>query len=220
MRVLVLEDDAETLQSLTTGLRLAGHTVHPAPDVPAALSLLGETDLDAAVLDLVVPGGSGFEVLEAIRRSAPAVRVLLLTARGEAADRVAGLDRGADDYLVKPFSFAELVARLRALERRGSGDATLLVRREVCVDLLTRVASARGRRLDLTPLELSLLSALVRAQGEPLDRSTLLRAIWGYDFDPGTNVVEVHINRLRRKLEGAGLASALRTLRGRGYVLD
>lgn len=217
--MLALEDDLETLNALLAGLRLEDHVVFGAADVQSALLVIESTSLDAAVLDVGVPGGSGLDVLAFLRRTAPSVRVLLLTARSETSDRVAGLDGGADDYLVKPFSFAELAARLRALERRAPA-TTLLTRGEVRIDLLGRNAFAAGVRLDLTRLEFALLVALARAQGEPLGRSALLREIWGYDFDPGTNLVEVHVNRLRRKLEGAGRDRALRTLRGRGYVLE
>ena len=130
-----------------------------------------------------------------------------------------GLDRGADDYLVKPFAFAELVARLRALIRRSEASVTELRVGSLRIDLLARIALAGAKRIDLTPIEFSLLAALARGAGEPHDRSALLREVWGYDFDPGTNVVEVHVNRLRRKLEDAGAASVLKTVRGRGYCL-
>jgi two-component system OmpR family response regulator len=176
-------------------------------------------DFDVAVLDVVVPQGSGLDVLAAIRASARPARVLMLTARGETADRIEGLDRGADDYLVKPFAFAELVARLRALIRRSEARVTELRVGSLRIDLLGHSAFAGAKRIDLTPIEFSLLAALARGAGEPHDRSALLREVWGYDFDPGTNVVEVHVNRLRRKLEDAGAASVLKTVRGRGYCL-
>jgi two-component system OmpR family response regulator len=219
MRVLVLEDDRETLDALRSGLVNEGHEIAAAADAPAALALVDACELDAAVLDLGVPGGSGFDVLAQLKLRRPSARVLLLTARGEVSDRVAGLDRGADDYLVKPFSFAELAARLRAFERRRQDAVTQLVVGELHLDLLRRHALAGGRRIDLTPLEFGLLAALVRAHGEPLSRSSLLREIWGYDFDPGTNVVEVHVNRVRRKLEAAGVRDLVRTVRGRGYAV-
>jgi two-component system OmpR family response regulator len=164
-----------------------------------ALALVGAESFDAAVLDIALPDGSGYEVLTAIRGRGPAVQVLMLTARGSVEERVEGLDRGADDYLVKPFSFAELAARLRALDRRVVPTATLL-------------------RLELTPTEFSLLAALLRERGAPLSRRALLREVWGYEFDPGTNVVDVHVNRLRRKLEDRGLDDVIRTVRGSGYA--
>jgi two-component system OmpR family response regulator len=219
MRVLLLEDDTETLEALRKGLARDGHEVAAVGDAPSALALVEAREFDAAVLDIGVPGGSGFDVLAALRRRRASARVLLLTARGDVADRVAGLDRGADDYLVKPFSFAELAARLRALERRRQDEETEFVVAGLRLDLLRRSAFASGRPLSLTPLEFGLLAALVRADGEPQSRSALLRELWGYDFDPGTNVVEVHVNRVRRKLEDAGVRGLVRTVRGRGYAV-
>jgi len=131
---------------------------------------------------------------------------------------VAGLDRGADDYLVKPFSFAELAARVRALGRRAQPEATRLAWGALELDLLRRSAHVGKTRLDLTQTEFSLLAALLRAGGDPIGRRDLLREVWGVRFDPGTNVVDVHVNRLRRKLEDAGLAALIRTVRGRGYA--
>src|SRR5262249_3708621 len=145
-------------------------------------------------------------------------QVLMLTARGRVEDRVEGLDRGADDYLVKPFSFAGLAARLRALDRRPKPSATELRTEDLALDLLRRTASVRGERLDLTPTEFSLLAALLRERGAAISRRALLREVWGYEFDPGTNVVDVHVNRLRRKLEDRGLENVIRTVRGSGYA--
>jgi len=141
-----------------------------------------------------------------------------LTARGSIEDRVEGLDRGADDYLVKPFSFLELAARLRALERRHYAPTTRLVRGGLELDLVARIATAGTQRLPLTPTEFSLVVALLQAQGAPVTRRQLLREVWGYDFDPGTNVVDVCVNRVRRKLEDAGISEGVRTIRGQGYA--
>lgn len=193
MRILLLEDDQETAEALVKGLAQEGHDVSAARDVAAASQWIATTSFDAAVLDVMVPGGSGYDVLALLRRREPRVPALMLTARGAVEDRVAGLDQGADDYLVKPFSFAELAARVRALARRAQPEAT---------------------RLALGTLELDLL----RARGDAVSRRELLREVWGLRFDPGTNVVDVHVNRLRRKLEDAGLSSVIRTVRGQGYA--
>jgi DNA-binding response OmpR family regulator len=213
MRILLLEDDHETAEALVKGLAQEGHDVQAAADVEGARRSLAATSFDAAVLDVMVPGGSGYDVLALLRSQEPRVPVLMLTARGAVEDRVAGLDRGADDYLVKPFSFAELAARVRALGRRAQPEATRLA-----FDLLRRSAHVGETRLDLTQTEFSLLAALLRAGGDPIGRRDLLREVWGVRFDPGTNVVDVHVNRLRRKLEDAGLAALIRTVRGRGYA--
>jgi DNA-binding response OmpR family regulator len=186
--------------------------------VQTALALIAGPPFDAAVLDLMVPGGSGYDVLEALRRQEPRVPALLLTARSAVEDRVLGLDRGADDYLVKPFSFPELAARVRALGRRGAEAPVRLRTGGLELDLLRRHALAGGARLDLTQIEFALLAALLRANGEVVSRRELLREVWNLSFDPGTNVVDVHVNRLRRKLEDAGLTAVVRTVRGQGYA--
>jgi two-component system OmpR family response regulator len=213
-----VEDDRETAGALGRGLRREGHRVSVAGDAPAALGFLDAEAFDVAVLDLTLPRGSGYEVLERVRAERRSMRVLILTARGSVGDRVEGLDKGADDYLVKPFSFAELAARLRALERRGESEPTELRMGALRLDLIRGVATAGERRIDLTPVELRLLACLLRAGGEAVGRRELLREVWGYDFDPGTNVVDVHVGRLRRKLEDADLPGLVRTLRGRGYA--
>jgi two-component system OmpR family response regulator len=142
----------------------------------------------------------------------------MLTARGAVEDRVAGLDQGADDYLVKPFSFAELAARVRALARRAQPEATRLSLGTLELDLLRHSAHVGETRLELTQTEFALLATLLRASGDAVSRRELLHEVWGLRFDPGTNVVDVHVNRLRRKLEDAGLASTIRTVRGQGYA--
>jgi two-component system, OmpR family, response regulator len=218
LNILLLEDDSETASAVEKGLSLEGHRVCVAARARAALDLIAGETFDVAVLDVAVPDGSGYDVLAALRASASPTQVLMLTARGSVADRVEGLDRGADDYLVKPFSFAELAARLRALDRRPKPRATELRSDALALDLIRRTVTVRGERLDLTPTEFSLLAALLRERGAPLSRRALLREVWGYEFDPGTNVVDVHVNRLRRKLEDRGLAEVIRTVRGSGYA--
>ncbi len=218
MRILLLEDDEETADALTKGLEKEGHQVSAAHDVAAASALLASTSFDAAVLDVMVPGGSGYDVLGQLAAREPRVPVLMLTARGAVADRVAGLDRGADDYLVKPFSFGELAARIRALGRRRETEPTRLLLGSLELDLLRRSARVGDAPLDLTQTEFALLAALLRAHGDTVSRRDLLREVWNLSFDPGTNVVDVHVNRLRRKLESAGLPSFVRTVRGQGYA--
>ncbi|HVN37337.1 MAG TPA: response regulator transcription factor [Myxococcota bacterium] len=219
MKILLLEDDRETAAALEKGLAREGHFVAVANDLDTGMRLADEESFEAAVLDVVLPGGgSGFEVLERLRTAQQPPYVLMLTARGSIEDRVEGLDRGADDYLVKPFSFLELAARLRALERRHYAPTTRLVRGGLELDLVARIATAGTQRLPLTPTEFSLVVALLQAQGAPVTRRQLLREVWGYDFDPGTNVVDVCVNRVRRKLEDAGISEGVRTIRGQGYA--
>jgi DNA-binding response OmpR family regulator len=211
VRLLLLEDDEETAETLAQGLGKEGHEVALARDVASALALVAEQRFDAAVLDLMVPGGSGYDVLEALRKSEPRVPALLLTARSAVEDRVLGLDRGADDYLVKPFSVPERT-------HGGAEEPTRLRSGALELDLLRRHAFAGGVRVDLTQIEFALLAALLRAGGDPVSRRDLLREVWNLSFDPGTNVVDVHVNRLRRKLEDAGFSSVVRTVRGQGYA--
>jgi two-component system OmpR family response regulator len=218
VRVLLLEDDRETAVALEKGLANEGHAVSLAGDVDTALGLLARAAFDVAVLDVMVPGGSGYDVVERLRGQPRSIPILMLTARGAVDDRVEGLDRGADDYLVKPFSFAELAARLRALGRRRDAEPNRLRSGALELDLIRRIATVTGRRLDLTQIEFGLLASLLRVAGEPVSRRELLREVWGYEFDPGTNVVDVHVNRLRRKLEDAGVGALIQTVRGHGYA--
>lgn len=220
MRILFLEDDPETAQAICNGLSERGYDVCHAVDVPVAQALLQGRRFDAAVLDLAVPGGSGYDVLAELRGLERGVPVLLLTARDSVQDRVEGLERGADDYLVKPFAFAELLARLRALLRRPSDRVEPVRRGDLEIDPLHRQACLGGRRVGLTRTEFDLLLCLAERGGEILTRQLLLEAVWGYRFDPGTNIVDVHVNRLRRKLEQHGGTGVVRTVRGIGYVVD
>ena len=220
MRVLLLEDDAETAGVVSRGLRERGYGVEVAGDVPSALALLAKGSFEVAVLDIMVPGGSGYDVLAELRRRTPHVAALILTARDAVEERVDGLERGADDYLVKPFAFAELLARLRALVRRpAKGSASLWVG-ELEIDTTHRLVRTGEARVELTRTEFDLLLCLAEHRGEVLNRRILLEAVWDYRFEPGTNVVDVHINRLRRRLESAGATDVVRTVRGVGYVVD
>lgn len=219
-RLLLLEDDAETARTLSEGLRERDYQVAHAADVESASRLLAEGPVDAAILDLMVPGGSGLDILSQIRSTHRGTPVLILTARDTVDDRVVGLERGADDYLVKPFAFAELLARLRALLRRPAGRIEMLRIGPVEIDPLQRRVRIGERPVDLTRTEYDLLFSLAERRSEILGRRLLLELVWGYGFDPGTNVVDVHVSRLRRKLEDAGAAGVPRTVRGIGYVVD
>jgi len=220
VRLLLLEDDAVTAGAVASGLAHRGYQVERAADVPAALAAIDRIAFDAAILDVMVPGGSGYEVLDALRAKSGGIPVLILTARDGVNDRVEGLDRGGDDYLVKPFALVELAARLRALLRRPPTRVEVARVGTLEVDLLHRSARHGDTALNLTPKELELLHCLLARAGEVLTHKELLEQVWGYRFDPGTNVVEVHVNRLRRKLEGAGAADSIRTIRGAGYSID
>jgi len=219
MRLLLLEDDLETAAAVQRGLEREGHSVALATDAKTALEFVAREKFPIAILDVSVPGGSGYDVLAAIKASGAQTATLMLTARGSVSDRVEGLDRGADDYLVKPFSFSELSARVRAMGRRFVAQTSIFCLGDLEVNLLERVARNAGARIDLTQTEFSLLVFLLRAGGETRSRTDLLRDVWGYDFDPGTNVVDVHVNRLRRKLEAAGASDVVRTVRGQGYAV-
>jgi len=220
MRILLLEDDRETTAAIEKGLGREGHCVTTSATVAAAIRFAQEQTFDLAVLDIMLPDGSGYDVLERIRREPHATQVLMLTARGSIADRVDGLDRGADDFLVKPFSFAELAARVRALARRKRPSPLFLRCGALELDLSRRLAIVGDTKLDLTPIQFNLLSVLMRSRSETVQRRELLAEVWDYDFDPHTNLVEVHINRLRRKLEQAGVGDLIRTVRGEGYSIE
>ncbi len=219
VRILLLEDDDETAGALCAGFAQSGYEVVRARTRAEALERVAETRFDAVVLDLTVPDGSGYDVLAWLRRGGDATPVLILTAHDRVADRVDGLDRGADDYLVKPFAFAELLARLRALARRPARVAEPLRVAGLDLDPIHRRLTVGGARVDLTRVEFDILLALAEQRGDPVTRRHLLQTVWGYRFEPATNVVDVHVARLRRKLEDAGAGDAIRTVRGIGYAL-
>jgi len=220
MEILLLEDDSETARALCLGLREGGYRVSHAASASQGLSHARRQRFDAAILDLMVPEGSGFDVLRELRLEGGATPVLIVTARDAVAERVEGLERGADDYLVKPFAFAELLARLRAVLRRPTRRFEPMHAGALELDPVHRRAGVDGRRLELTRTEFDLLLCMLERRGEVLTRRHLLELVWGYRFDPGTNVVEVHLARVRRKLEGAGAGDLIRTVRGVGYVVE
>jgi DNA-binding response OmpR family regulator len=217
--MLLLEDDLAAAQAIAAGLASQGYRVTHAAHVAEGLASVADQDFDAAILDLMVPGGGGYRVLEALRARLPGIPVLILTARDGVEDRIEGLDRGADDYLVKPFAFLELAARVRALLRRPASRVEPLWLGDLEIDPLRRRVRRGENVLALTAKEFELLFCLASRSGEVLTRKELLRLVWEYEFDPGTNVVDVHVNRLRRKLEDIGAGALLRTVRGVGYAV-
>jgi two-component system copper resistance phosphate regulon response regulator CusR len=224
MHVLVVEDEPKLAGYLQKGLMENGYVVDVAPNGIDGAHLAVHGAYDLVVLDVMLPGVDGFGVLKAIRASKD-VAVLMLTARDSVEDRVSGLREGADDYLVKPFAFSELLARITALQRRGIRAAggqvsSRLAMGEIEIDLARRKATRAGRVLELTPKEFLLLSLLIRRQGEVLSRTVLAEQVWDMNFDSDTNVVEVAVRRLRMKLDDPFDTKMLRTVRGMGYVLE
>jgi two-component system response regulator MprA len=223
-RILVVDDDPKVLSLMRRGLRYAGYEPVLAEDGERALAAALEAPPDLIVLDLMLPGLDGFEVCRRIRSDGPDPPVLMLTARNHIPDRVAGLDAGADDYLVKPFALDELLARIRALLRRaGTDDKPARTRslrfQDLSVDPLTREVRRGARHLQLTAREYDLLELFIRRPRQVLSRQAIVEAVWGTSFLGDTNMIEVHIMRLRNKLEAEGEPRLLHTLRGAGYSL-
>ena len=222
MKLLVVEDEPKTGDYLRQGLVEAGFVVDLARDGIDGLHL-GETgDYDLAILDVMLPKLDGWQVLAGLRRAGRGMPVLFLTARDQVEDRVKGLELGADDYLVKPFAFAELLARVRTLLRRGSRnqEPQQLRAADLDLDLMRRRASRGGRHIDLTAKEFALLELLLRRQGEVLPRSLIASQVWDMNFDSDTNVIEVAVRRLRAKVDDPFEPKLIRTVRGMGYVLE
>lgn len=221
MCILVIEDEPKLADYLHKGLSEQSHIVDVARDGVNGRHLALEGDYELVILDVMLPDIDGFAVLAARRAAARNTPVLMLTARDRVEDRVRGLEGGADDYLVKPFAFSELLARVHALQRRGrSQESTLLRLADLELDLASRKAQRGGRRLDLTAKEFSLLALLLRRQGQILSRTTLAEQVWDMNFDSDTNVIDVAIRRLRGKLDDPYDAKLLHTVRGMGYVLE
>ena len=221
-RVMVVDDDPDVRTSLARGLRLSGFEVAVAADGPQALRGLAVDGADAVVLDVNMPGMDGVEVVTRLRAGRDDTPVCVLSARDTVDDRITGLEAGADDYLVKPFDLAELVARLRALLRRRAAAATGSPEVRVGplrVDPAGRQVSIGGREVELTRREFDLLAVLAENHGVVLSRTRLLDLVWGYDFDVDTNVVDVFVGYLRRKLEAGGEGRVVHTVRGIGFVL-
>ncbi|WNW13615.1 heavy metal response regulator transcription factor [Pseudomonas sp. DTU_2021_1001937_2_SI_NGA_ILE_001] len=220
MRVLIIEDERKTADYLHRGLSEQGYSVDLAGDGIEGLHLSLENEYAVIVLDVMLPGLDGFGVLRALR-ARKQTPVIMLTAREQVDDRIRGLQEGADDYLGKPFSFLELVARLQALTRRSSAQEPVQISiADLRIDLLSRKASRAGVRLELTAKEFALLSVLARRQGQILSKTSIAELVWDINFDSDTNVVEVAIKRLRAKLDGPCEHKLLHTIRGMGYVLE
>ncbi len=218
MRVLVVEDDPKILSFVRKGLKEQGFTVETAGDGDRGLDLATASAFDVVVLDIMLPGRDGLSILRALREQKNTVPVLLLTARSALDERVEGLELGADDYLTKPFFMEELIARIHALARRASGDQlSVLQTEDLVVNLITRDIKRGEASIELTAREFNLLELLMRSPGRVFTRTQILEHVWGYDFDPQTNVVDVYIRRVRKKIDRGSTESLIETVRGVGY---
>ncbi len=221
MRILVIEDDDQTAAYLRKGLNEAGYTVDRAKDGREGLFLATSEPYDLIVLDRMLPGVDGLSIIKVLRSQKVATPILVLSALGQVDERVQGLSAGADDYLPKPFSFAELQARVEALLRRGTGPGpeTILRVGDLEMDLLARTVRRGGKTIELKPREFRLLEYLMRHANQVVTRTMLLEGVWDYHFDPQTNVIDVHMSRLRQKIDKGFDKPLLHTVRGAGYSL-
>ena len=219
MRVLVVEDDRKVADFIQRGLEQEGYAVDVLTEGTSAGEQAAVIDYDAVVLDVMLPGRSGFQVLRDVRARKPSLPVLILTAKGSIEERVAGLNAGADDYMAKPFALAELSARLRALLRRGAPRITSLRVADLEVDTVSRLVRRGGRKIDLKPKEYALLEYLMRNAGRPVTKSLIIEHVWDIHFDAVSNVVEVHVNSLRNKIDKGFSVPLIHTVRGVGYVM-
>ena len=219
MRILVVEDDRKVANFIQSGLAEEGYAVDVLYEGSHAGEQAGACDYDAVVLDLMLPGRSGFRVLRDIRAHKSTLPILILTAKDTVQERVAGLDGGADDYMVKPFALAELSARLRAVMRRGTARENVLRVADLEMDTLRRVVRRAGKTIDLKPKEYALLEFLVRNTDRPVTKSLIIEHVWNIHFDSVSNVVEVHINSLRNKIDRGFATPLIHTIRGVGYIL-
>ena len=220
MRVLVVEDQKKTASFIRKALEAEGFTVDVCHNGENAFAAATATAFDGIVLDIMLPGSDGLNVLRRLREQKDQTPVLLLSARGAVNERIEGLNAGADDYLPKPFAVAELVARVRALGRRGGESKSTTLRiADLSLDTILHQAQRGGKTFDLTTREFRLLEFLMRSAGRICGRMTILEKVWDYDFDPGTNLVDVYMRRLREKIDGDCETKLLHTVRGVGYVL-
>jgi two-component system OmpR family response regulator len=222
MRILVVEDDKDVAGFIVRGLKEAGHVVEHAATGRDGLFLATSEAFDAIILDRMLPGGiDGLNILELLRGQKNPVPVLILSALAEVDERVRGLRAGGDDYLTKPFAFSELLARIEALYRRGKaeGPVTKLTVDDLVLDLLSRQVKRAGQKIDLQPREFRLLEYLMRHAGQVVTRTMLLEGVWDYHFDPQTNVIDVHVSRLRQKVDKPFPRALIHTVRNAGYML-
>jgi heavy metal response regulator len=220
MRVLVVEDEKKTASFIRKALQAEGFAVDVCHNGDEGLSAASATPFDAIVLDIMLPGRDGLAVLRTLRERKQVTPVLLLSARGQVNERVEGLNAGADDYLPKPFELTELVARVRAMSRRGAESKSTTLRvADLTLDALTRRARRGGKEIELTAREYRLLEFLMRSAGRICGRMSIIEKVWDYDFDPGTNLVDVYIRRLREKIDNDFEPKLLHTVRGSGYLL-
>ena len=220
VRVLVIEDEAKVANFIQKGLQQEQYAVDVAHDGEEGAYQAENFDYDVVILDLMLPKVSGLSLLRSLRTKKPSLPVLILTAKGSVGDRVKGLDSGADDYLAKPFAFAELVARIRALLRRGQQEDTKLRVADLEMDTATRQTARGDRRIDLKPKEFALLEFLMRHAHRPVTRTMIIEHVWDIHFDAISNVVDVHINSLRNKIDRGESPVLIHTIRGVGYVLS
>ncbi|MDB5436206.1 MAG: hypothetical protein JWR47_2463 [Phenylobacterium sp.] len=222
MRILIVEDDLEAADAMERGLIEASYVCTRAADGEEGLTAARDGEFDVMIVDRMMPKMNGVQLIETLRREGDQTPVLFLSALGEVGDRVAGLQAGGDDYLVKPYAFAELIARVEALaRRRETGSVQTLLRvGELEMDLIGRAVHRQGKEIDLQPREFQLLEFMMRHAGQSVTRTMLLEKVWEYHFDPQTNVIDVHISRLRSKIDKGFDRPMLQTVRGAGYRLD
>lgn len=220
MKILIVEDEKKVGRFLKLGLEAENHKVENAYDGETGEKMAFSKEYDVIVLDIMLPKKNGIEVLKALRGSGKTTPVLILTAKGSLEDKVEGLDEGADDYLVKPFAFAEFIARIRSLGRRGGGEKPTTLRvADLELDPITRKARRGGKDIDLTNREYALLEYFVRNVNRVLTRTVISEHIWEYNFDTGTNIVEVYVNKLRNKIDSGFDVKLIHTVRGAGYTM-
>lgn len=219
MRILVIEDELKVARFLKKGLEAEGHEVETAADGKSGEKLARTEAYDLILLDVLLPKKDGFEILRDLRKDEIRIPILMLTARSTTEDIVGGLDQGADDYLTKPFAFTELLARIRSLMRRGTVK-TKLKYIDLTLDTIAHKASRAGKQIELTAREYALIEYFMRNRGKLISRQELAKEIWGYNFDPGTNVVDVYVNHLRNKIDADSTVKLMQTERGKGYYLS
>jgi len=221
MRILLVEDDVKIASFVVKGLRAAGYAVDHAVDGEKGLRMVLAEPYDTAIIDIMLPKLDGLSLIEKMRKEKISTPVIILSAKGSIGDRVKGLQTGSDDYLTKPFAFSELLARVQALIRRASGlsEPTRLIVGDLSMNLLTREVTRAGTKIELQPIEFSLLEYLMRSAGRVVSKTMIMEHVWDYNFDPQTNVVEARICRLRDKIDRDFSKKLIHTVRGVGYVL-